>query len=123
MTLDANIIIAYLAGDSTVIETILGWKREGRTLFLSSVVETEVLSFSGWSPQELAEAQQFLKENFTPISFDHTLALIAAEIRRSVKVKFPDAAIAATAIFTRSQLVTRNLHDFKKIPNLFLTTL
>lgn len=53
MTIDANIIIAYLAGDQKVVETISGWRREGRVLFLPSVVETEVLSFSKWMDDEL----------------------------------------------------------------------
>jgi len=71
-------------------------------LFLSTVVETEVLSFSGWTHAEKAAAEQFLEENFTSISFDRSIARIAAKIRAEKKIKFPDAAIAATALATHT---------------------
>jgi predicted nucleic acid-binding protein len=32
----------------------------------------------------------------------------------------PDSAIAATALFTETQLITRNVRDFKHIPELAL---
>ena len=45
MTLDANIVIAFLNGDQAVVETLTKWRQEGRPLFVSTVVETEVLIF------------------------------------------------------------------------------
>ena len=118
MTIDSNIIIAYLSNDEQVVQTIMRWREEGIALFLSSVVETEVLSYSNWKVEEQRAVEQFLKENFTLIPFDRTLARIAAEIRRGSKIKFPDAAIAATALLTHTPLVTRNTRDFKQVPNL-----
>lgn len=123
MTIDANIVIAYLWGDPKIIDTLSLWKEEGKPLFLSTVAETEILSFSGWTQKEQLETEQFIEGTFTSISFDRTLARIAAEIRRKAKIKFPDAAIAATAIFTRTPIVTRNERDFRKIPNLPIVTL
>ena len=123
MTIDANIVIAYLAGDKQVISTLSDWRERGLTLFLSTVVETEVLSFSGWSAREFRAIEVFLLENFTSIPFDRPVAAIAASIRRSTKTKFPDAAIAATALFTRTPPVTRNLRDFKAIAGLRIVTL
>lgn len=123
MTVDANIIIAYLAGDQKIVEAIIGWRREGRILFLPSVVETEVLSFAGWSIAELNTTEKFLEENFVSVSFDRNIARIAAGIRREIKLKFPDAAIAATAIFLQIPLVTRNIKDFKKVPQLEILSL
>ncbi|MBI2120108.1 MAG: PIN domain-containing protein, partial [Parcubacteria group bacterium] len=61
-----------------------------------------------------------LMENFVFIPFDRSLTKIAARIRREAKVKFPDAAIAATALFTQTALVTRNVKDFRKINSIFL---
>ena len=60
----------------------------------------------------------FLTENFFSVPFDRPLARIAAAIRHTAKIKFPDAAIAATALYTHTPLVTRNLRDFKNIPDL-----
>ncbi|MBI2459839.1 MAG: type II toxin-antitoxin system VapC family toxin [Parcubacteria group bacterium] len=116
MTIDANIIIAYLGGDANLVKTLTKWRQLGLPLFLSTVVETEILSFPGMAQAELQNTEKFLEENFISITFDRALARIAAEIRRGTKIKFPDAAIAATALFTRTPLVTRNIKDFKRIP-------
>lgn len=120
MTIDANIVIAYLGGEELIKEEIIGWREQGKPLFLPTVVETEVLSFTTWTPEERRVVEMFLEENFTSIPFDRTIARIAAAIRRDAKMKFPDAAIAATALFTRTPLVTRNLRDFRKIKEISL---
>ncbi len=122
MTLDANIIIGFLAGDEAIVELLSQWQEDGRPLFLSSIVEAEVLSFSNWTIAEREAAETFFEENFTLIPLDRTLARITAEIRRNSKTKFPDAAIAATALFTRTPLVTRNVKDFKHISGLQVVT-
>lgn len=118
MTIDTNIVIAYLAGEFKVIETLSEWKKEGRPLFLSSIVESEVLSFSQWTSEQRRHTEIFLEENFTSIGFDRFIARIAATLRRGTKIKFPDAGIASTALFTRSPLVTRNQRDFERIEGL-----
>ena len=115
MTLDANIVIAYLAGDQAVSELLSQLRRGGTTLFLSPVAETEVLSFSPWTIAERQATEAFLEENFASIPFDRAVARIVADIRRKTKIKFPDAAIAATAIFTNTPVLTRNQRDFKRI--------
>ena len=38
MILDTNILIAYLNGESKIVETISHWKRSGRVLFISSFI-------------------------------------------------------------------------------------
>lgn len=101
-----------------LIQTLSQWKEEGRPLFLSTVAEAEILCFGRWSTQEQHIAEQFLEENFTSISLDRRIARIAADIRKTTKIKFPDAAIAATALFTHTPLVTRNQKDFKVIVQL-----
>lgn len=123
MTIDANIVIAYLGGDVAVITKLSEWRNEGRILFLSTVAETEVLSFSAWIPEERRATELFLEENFTSIHFDRQIARMAAGIRRDFKVKFPDAAIAATALFTHTPLVTRNQRDFRRIRGLTIITI
>ena len=98
MTVDANVIIAYLGGDENVIDILSSWRQQGGLLYLSTVVETEVLSFSQLTPQQSNDMQIFLEENFVSIAFDRQLSRLAAQLRRTVKIKFPDAAIAATAL-------------------------
>lgn len=120
MTIDANVIIAYLAGEDRVVRQLQKMREQRIPLFLSTIAETEILSFAKFTPQELRTTEQFLDENFVTIPFDRTVARIAAEIRRKIKIKTPDAAIAATAIFTDSILLTRNVKDFQKVPNLIV---
>jgi len=122
MTLDTNIVIAYLVGDAAVVKTLSQWKEEGRVIFLPAVAEAEILSFPGLSAEEKRRTEEFL-ENLTFISFDRTVARRSAEIRRISRIKFPDAAIAATALVTYTPLITRNVRDFKKIPELTTITI
>ena len=118
MTLDTNIIIAYLGGDPNVIATLSYSRKIGKALFLPTMVEPEILSFTGWDNEELRQTEKFLEENFTTIPFDRQLSRLTASIRRQNKMKLPDAIIAATAILTRTALVTRNERDFNKIREL-----
>lgn len=123
MTIDSNIIIAYLTGDEKVVKALSDWKRVGVPLFLSSIVEAEVLSFAEWTTEEQRSAELFLEENFVHISFDRAIARLAASLRRTGRIKLPDAAIAATALYTGSPLVTRNVRDFRKVVGLTIVNL
>lgn len=120
MTIDTNILIAYLSGDKSVIQFLESWRNQGGFLYLSTIVETGLLSFSGWTDKEEEQVKKFLEENFISISFDRNVSRIAAELRRKTSIKLPDAAIAATALHTKTPLVTRNVKDFKKIQELKL---
>ena len=117
MTLDSNIIIAYLGGDTIVIETLLRWKKGGKVIFVPAVTEAEVLSFPHFTPAEKHRTKEFL-ESLTFVPLDRIIARLSAEIRVGTKLKFPDAAIAATALATHTPVVTRNVRDFRKIKNL-----
>ncbi len=123
MTLDSNIVIAYLNGEQTVMDQMTEWRKEGNNFFLPVMVEAEVLSFSGMTPVELARAEKFMMENFILIPLDRWLVRIAAAFRREHKLKLPDATIAASAFITKTPLVTRNVKDFRKIPGIRLLTI
>ena len=118
MTVDANVVIAYLAGEQPVIKALTELKQAGVPLLLSTIAETEILSFPQWTDKERHTTEQFLEENFTSVPFDRTVARIAAGIRRATRIKTPDAAIAATALFTHTLLLTRNVRDFRKVAGL-----
>lgn len=120
MTLDTNIIIAYLAGESSVIDALTLFKNQGGALLLPTIVEAEVLSFSKWSSEERAITERFLEENFVSIPCDRVVARIASHLRTSSRIRLPDAIIAASALSTRTPLATRNVKDFKNIINLEL---
>ncbi len=120
MTLDTNIVIAYLAGESAVIDALTLFKNQGGALLLPTVVEAEVLSFSKWSTEERAATERFLEENFVSIPCDRVIARIASRLRAASRIRLPDAIIAASAISTRTPLATRNIKDFKNVTHLEL---
>jgi len=47
-----------------------------------------------------------------------TEATIYVIVRKNHGLKIADSAIAATALFTGSTLLTRNVKDFKRVPEL-----
>lgn len=118
MIVDTNVLVAYLAGDEKVVTFLDSWRLRGGYLYLPSIVEAELLSFDGWTGSEDKTVKQFLTENFISVSFDRNLGRLATELRRNVKIKLPDAGIAATALNIGAPLLTRNLRDFEKIPKL-----
>ena len=73
--------------------------------------------------QELFQIDGLVK-SFSRIELDETISALAIDLlfdySLSHNLKFPDALIAATAILTNFELFTRNIKDFKYIPNVRL---
>lgn len=116
-TLDTNTIIYYLKEDYQAISILEKIFVSQSLIYVSTVTELELFSLSKLSVQEIAKIESFLL-GVTVLVFDSKLARLAGMIRRSYLIKPLDAAIAATAISTNSTLITHNIADFKKIPNL-----
>ena len=88
-------------------------------LYLSVISETELLRFAGMAQIEETFINDFL--SITRIlSIDSSVARRAASIGRTRSNKLPDLLIAATAVEWNMSLFTRNIKDFKSIPNLNL---
>lgn len=119
---DTNIVIAYLEGEESVVRAFSQW-RENASLFLPTVIESEVLSFNKWNDSERRVTEQYLADNFISIAFDRPIAHRAAELRRVIRIKFPDVAIAASALHLQVPLLTRDIRDFKRVPGLDLRTI
>lgn len=123
VTIDANIIIAFLTGEFAVVETLTQWRRDGVPLFLSSIAEAEVLAFPAMTRLERERTIRFLEENFVSVPFDRSIARLAADIRSRFRIRLPDAAIAATAMATHTSVVTRNTKDFRRVEFLDLVNI
>ncbi|MBI4136295.1 MAG: PIN domain-containing protein [Candidatus Vogelbacteria bacterium] len=107
MTLDTNILIAYLNGESKVVDFILEQKAYGRALFVSAVSAAELLSLAELTEGDLRRIRDFL-DNFISVPFDRELAETVAFIRRLYQLSIADAAVVAAALSRQMPLVSRD---------------
>ncbi len=122
MTVDTNILIAYLNNETEVVGMLDDVFVSGATVFLPASVMIELLSFTKWSDRERTYVRLFLETGFYFVPIDHELSLLTAQICRQAGMKLPDATIAATALSTRTPLLTRNTRDFRNVTGLSVQT-
>ncbi len=77
---------------------------------ISVITWMEVMA--GAAPDEAAKFLSFLA-TFIQIPLSPAIAQQAVEVRRTSKLKLPDAIILATAQIEKRTLLTRNTRDFK----------
>jgi hypothetical protein len=116
--LDSNVIIGYLAAKipqngmkivSEIVDQIPN---------ISVISQIEVLRFND-TPENEATIEKFFNASIIyPLSSNVVKRTI--QLCKQNKIKLPDAIIAATALTEGFTLVTRNISDFNKIPNLEL---
>ena len=117
--MDTNAVIEFLAGNlpisgSTWINDIL---KKG-PIHLSVINKIELLGFNG-EPSEMQTLEDFVDANILlPISDQIVNTLIS--LRKTYRIKLPDAVIAATALTHYLTLITRNTSDFQAIPGLLV---
>lgn len=118
-TLDTNAVIYYLGDEPAAVAFLRPLLASSRPLYVSTITEIELFSFGIIGYREVKLINDFLI-TVEIIPVDSRIARIAGDIRRTYRLKLPDATIAATALATGSTLVTRNVKDFKKVPELLL---
>ncbi len=116
-TLDTNTVIYYLDGEKEIVSLLNGAFDRKDRMFISTITELELFAFPLITHEETEEIERIL-QTVSIVLLDSQIARIAANIRRNHKIKTLDSAIAATAIFTGTALLTRNIRDFKKVPGL-----
>ena len=102
---DTNILIDYLNGIDAAKTELARYERPA----ISVISWIEVLA--GTRPEVEAETRNFLA-NFERIDLGEAIADRAVALRRSAKLRVPDAIILATARVENLVLVTRNSKDF-----------
>lgn len=118
----------YLIDTNVWIDAIVG--RLHADIFLRLTVQAEWVGYSAITRLELFgfpdltadEEQQIsrLLTNFSEVGIDSKTIDQAVRIRKVVRIKIPDAIIAASAILAESSLLTRNTDDFKGISGLII---
>jgi len=116
-TLDTNAIIYYLKDDPHAAAVLSDIFTEDSPLYISAITEIELFGFPKLSDNEVEQIEAILR-TVAIIPVDSRIARTAGFIRRNYHVNIADSAIAATALFTGTILLTRNIRDFRRIPNL-----
>lgn len=74
------------------------------------------MGFNG-SPTEMQILEEFIDvTNVLPLS--DIVVQKTIELRKNIKIKLPDAIVAATALAYKLTLITRNTTDFQKVAGL-----
>ena len=118
-TLDTNAIIYYLKDEPNVVTSLNTIFLQNIPIYISTITEIELYGFSKLSEQEITQIEAILR-TVAIIPVDSRIARTAGFIRRNYHINIADSTLAATALFTGTTLLTRNIRDFRKIPNLSL---
>ena len=86
---------------------------------ISVISEIELLCWKTTDQKDVEVLHNFINDALV-FELEDEIKLKTAEIRRSHKIKLPDAIIAATAIAYNLTLLTRNVRDFKNIDGITL---
>jgi predicted nucleic acid-binding protein len=113
-TLDTNIIIYFLKGDSEVKKFLEEKISRGSRFFISAITEAELFGYPAITPEEASKIEEVLR-TISIIPVDSQIARLAGFFKRKYKISLPDAIIAATGYLTNTILLTRNVKDFKKV--------
>jgi predicted nucleic acid-binding protein len=116
----------YLIDSNSVIDFLSKKLPERGIIFMNNVIDDlpnisvitkiEVLGFDA-QPKDSALLNDFVGDS-NVIELTKSIVDKCIELRRKNKTKLPDAIIAATALELGLTLITRNIGDFKNIPNL-----
>lgn len=117
----------YLLDTNIVTKTLRGLLPETGLLFMSTVLRSTAnvsvinrIELLGWTPDDPEFAEDLALFVLTSHEFNLTEEIIqqTITIRLSVKIKLPDAIIAATAIVHGLTLLSDNDADFLRVPRL-----
>jgi predicted nucleic acid-binding protein len=116
--IDSNVIIGYLAGQipSSGMEIVSGIVSNRPNI--SVISKIEILRFND-TPENETILEEFINiSKVYPLS--NNVVELTVKLCKQNKIKLPDAIIAATALLEDLTLVTRNINDFKNIPDIKL---
>ena len=116
--LDSNVLIDALAGLPHGVRVLReARKRPEISVIYSSITRIEVLGFPNLSEQEESAIRRLLNE-FEEIPVSNEIVERTIQIRKLIRIKLPDALIAASAHVAQATVVTRNTSDFQRTPSL-----
>ncbi|MBP7231323.1 MAG: type II toxin-antitoxin system VapC family toxin [Syntrophaceae bacterium] len=115
--IDTNILIYHLAGVLTdQAEAILADALESGSC-ISIITRIELLGWRKHSPNSLKAAEALL-QSVSEIPLHEEIIRLCISFRQNFPIKLPDAIIASTARYANVPLMTRNMTDFERVPEL-----
>lgn len=115
---DTNIVIYFLQQQfPPAAEKFIDRTLNNSAPAISVISEIELLCWKTPNEEDQKVLQEFLSKVWV-FEIEKEIKLKTAELRKSYKVKLPDAIIAATAQVYDLKLITRNAKDFSEIKNL-----
>lgn len=114
--IDSNIIINYLSENLETAQLDYLDNLFSNVLFVSIITKMEVLGYS--MPIEIESVFKEFIGSTEVLYIDDKIVDHTISLRKELKVKLPDAIIAATAIVNQIPLVTFNAKDFEKIKDI-----
>lgn len=120
--LDTNAVIYYVKEDAEVVSIIEDIYTKNVPVYVSTMTEAELFAFPQMSDDETERIEKFL-QSVSIIPMDSQIARLTGAIRKKYQLKIADSVIAATVLFTGTRLLTRNVSDFKKVPELHIQEL
>jgi predicted nucleic acid-binding protein len=114
---DTNVAIEYIG--ETLPEKSLAMIDgvvDGR-FYISVINKIELLGFADITENEELKFQELINASDV-LNLDEDIISRTIKIRKTYKIKIPDAIIAATALANQLTIITRNTKDFEKIQEL-----
>jgi len=117
--LDTNFVINYFKGIFSDDAAKFTDSVINDLTYVSVITRMELLFWQSLKPKDEEVIKEFIFDS-TVFSLEENIITKTILLRRTNKIKLPDAIIAATAIVHNLQLITHNLKDFKNIPELIV---
>ncbi|MES2428703.1 MAG: type II toxin-antitoxin system VapC family toxin [Bacteroidota bacterium] len=115
--IDTSGVIKYLNETFPSLSLSLIDEIIDRECVISFIVEIELQVWDPPNPDDLRIYQSFLSNSII-IGVDSDIIREAIRVRKTYKLKLPDAIIAATALINDMTLIADNDKDFTLIPDL-----
>ncbi|MBI3035616.1 type II toxin-antitoxin system VapC family toxin [Candidatus Woesearchaeota archaeon] len=122
MLIDTNIFVDRLrnyAAGVRFFESIAGKEN----VIFSAITGAELLAGkANEDSSKRAKLSRFLRQWDKKV-IDNPVSALAGDLCRKHGLAIPDALVAATALLNNAELITKNVKDFKKVPDLRLNIL
>lgn len=106
--IDTNIALYLLNGDDVIIDLL-----NEEDIYISVITELELLSYKDLTESETKIIEEFI-ESCIVIELNQIIKENTIQIKKTNKIKLPDAIIASTSLYLNIPLITAD-QGFKKI--------